>query len=241
MQKLRIALIGYGKMGKELDAAARERGHEVFLKLDNERDWLSNIDQFMQADMAIDFSTPEKAVDNIHKCFDAGVPVVVGTTGWYLHLNEVINWCLTQQQSLFYAPNFSIGMNIMFMLNEKLAGLSAKFNYELSIKESHHIHKKDLPSGTAIRLADEIIKAAPRYKRWTVEPPKSKNELFIDATREGDITGFHQVFAFSDEDVISLTHEAYSRKGFARGAIMAAEFLYGRKGVFTMKDLLGQL
>lgn len=241
MQKLKIALIGYGKMGKELELIAAERGHEIFLKLDNERDWLNNIDKFVLADIAIDFSTPEKAVDNIHKCFDAEVPVVVGTTGWYLHLNEVINWCNSQNQSLFYAPNYSIGMNIMFRLNETLASLSEKFNYQLQLKESHHLHKKDLPSGTAIRLADDILKTSTRYKRWTIESPKRKDELPIEVLRAGEITGLHQVYALSSDDVISLTHEAFSRRGFAFGAIAAAEFLYGKKGVFTMKDLIGQL
>lgn len=172
------------------------------------------------------------------------IPVVCGTTGWYEHLDEVKARCEKENQALFYAPNFSIGMNITFMLNQQLAKLSEKYGYRLSLTETHHIHKLDKPSGTAVKLAEDIIKNNDNYKSWELSQCTMNNEqltvdevLPIEAIREGNVFGIHEVKAESDCDIIQLRHEAFSRKGFATGAVIAAEFLLGKKGIFTMNDL----
>lgn len=225
-------------MGKETEQAALSRRHEITVKIDNSEDWMRYSMDFLKSDVAIVFSVPDKAVENIYKCFNAHIPVVVGTTGWYGELEKVVKRCNEEQKSLFYAPNFSIGMNIMFALNKRFVHLSEKYGYKLSLYEAHHVQKVDKPSGTAIKLANDIICESEHYEKWTIDQPKSQEELPVEVVREGDIKGIHEVKATSDIDCLTLKHEAFSRKGFAVGAVMAAEFLIGKKGVFTMYDLI---
>jgi len=238
MKQLKICLIGYGRMGKVVEKFVVQRGHEVYLKLDNERDWLNNIDQFLLSDIAIDFSLPLKVIDNIHKCFDGNIPIVVGTTGWYDQLKEVESWCIETNQSLFYAPNFSVGMNIVFEMNKLLAALTAHQNYTCSISESHHLNKKDAPSGTAIQLANDVIANNPKYVGWKIGLHHNQNLIPIEVTRKEKVSGIHEIVAKSEADIITLRHEACSLDGFALGAVLAAEFMYGKKGIFTINDLL---
>lgn len=235
-------------MGHEVEQIALQRGHEIIAKIDNNSGYQEFRNSGIQGDsenvVAIEFSTPATALENIHRCFDMNIPVVCGTTGWYEHLDEIKERCEKEQQTFFYAPNFSIGMNITFMLNRQLAKLSEKYGYKISLTETHHIHKLDKPSGTAVKLAEDIIENNENYKSWELNQFTIDNEqltignvLQVEAIREGDVFGIHEVKAESDCDVIQLRHEAFSRKGFATGAVIAAEFLLGKKGVFTMNDL----
>lgn len=245
-------------MGHEVEQVALQRGHKIIARIDNspELENLKTLKSEKRSDseevVAIEFSTPATALNNIYSCFDMNIPVVCGTTAWYQHLDEVKSRCEKENQALFYAPNFSIGMNIMFLLNKQLAKLSENYNYRLSLTETHHIHKLDKPSGTAVKLAEDIIKNNDNYKSWklnqlTIDNLQltSNNEqltiskvLPVEAIREGDVFGIHEVKAESDCDIIQLRHEAFSRKGFATGAVIAAEFLLGKKGIFTMENLL---
>lgn len=255
---MNIIILGYGKMGHEVEQVALQRGHKIIARIDNssELENLKTLKSEKRSDseevVAIEFSTPATALNNIYSCFDMNIPVVCGTTAWYQHLDEVKSRCENENQALFYAPNFSIGMNIMFMLNKQLAKLSENYNYRLSLTETHHIHKLDKPSGTAVKLAEDIIENNDNYKSWelnqlTIDNLQltSNNEqltiskvLPVEAIREGDVFGIHEVKAESDCDIIQLRHEAFSRKGFATGAVIAAEFLLGKKGIFTMENLL---
>lgn len=255
---MNVIILGYGKMGHEVEQVALQRGHKIIARIDNssELENLKTLKSEKRSDsedvVAIEFSTPATALNNIYRCFDMNIPVVCGTTAWYQHLDEVKSRCENENQALFYAPNFSIGMNIMFMLNKQLAKLSENYNYRLSLTETHHIHKLDKPSGTAVKLAEDIIENNDNYKSWelnqfTIDNLQltSNNEqltigkvLPVEAIREGDVFGIHEVKAESDCDIIQLRHEAFSRKGFATGAVIAAEFLLGKKGIFTMENLL---
>lgn len=255
---MNIIILGYGKMGHEVEQVALQRGHKIIARIDNssELENLKTLKSEKRSDseevIAIEFSTPATALNNIYSCFDMNIPVVCGTTAWYQHLDEVKSRCENENQALFYAPNFSIGMNIMFMLNKQLAKLSENYNYRLSLTETHHIHKLDKPSGTAVKLAEDIIENNDNYKSWelnqlTIDNLQltSNNEqltiskvLPVEAIREGDVFGIHEVKAESDCDIIQLRHEAFSRKGFATGAVIAAEFLLGKEGIFTMENLL---
>lgn len=240
---MKIILLGYGKMGHEVEKIALQRGHEIIARIDKDKD--SEIQRLRDSEthktVAIEFSTPATALSNINLCFDMNIPVVCGTTGWYEHLNEVKTLCEKKNQALFYAPNFSIGMNIMFMLNKQLAKITEKYDYKLSLTETHHIHKIDKPSGTAVRLAEDIIENNNNYNSWQLTTDNEQltidNVLPIEAIREGDVFGIHDVKAESNCDVIHVRHEAFSREGFATGAVIAAEFLLGKKGIFTMNDL----
>ncbi len=248
---MNIILLGYGKMGHEVEKVALQRGHNIIATIDN-KDEFKNLKNSDSQTVAIEFSTPGTAFDNINRCFDMNIPVVCGTTAWYQHFDEIKERCEKENQALFYAPNFSIGMNIMFMLNRQLAKITEKYDYKLSLSETHHIHKLDKPSGTAVRLAEDIIENNDNYKSWNLNQfaidnlqLTSNNELLtigkvlpIEAIREGDVFGIHEVKAESDCDIIQLRHEAFSRKGFATGAVVAAEFLLGKKGIFTMENLL---
>lgn len=245
-------------MGHEVEQVALQRGHKIIARIDNssELENLKTLKSEKRSDsedvVAIEFSTPATALNNIYRCFDMNIPVVCGTTAWYQHLDEVKSRCENENQALFYAPNFSIGMNIMFMLNKQLAKLSENYNYRLSLTETHHIHKLDKPSGTAVKLAEDIIENNDNYKSWelnqfTIDNLQLTNNneqltiskvLPVEAIREGDVFGIHEVKAESDCDIIQLRHEAFSRKGFATGAVIAAEFLLGKKGIFTMENLL---
>ena len=240
---MKIILLGYGKMGHEVEKIALQRGHEIIARIDKDKD--SEIQRLRDSEthetVAIEFSTPATALSNINLCFDMNIPVVCGTTGWYEHLNEVKTLCEKKNQALFYAPNFSIGMNIVFMLNKQLAKITEKYDYKLSLTETHHIHKIDKPSGTAVRLAEDIIENNNNYSSWQLTTDNEQltidNVLPIEAIREGDVFGIHEVKAESNCDVIHVRHEAFSREGFATGAVIAAEFLLGKKGIFTMNDL----
>ena len=227
-------------MGHEVEKVALAQGHEIVVTIDNEQEWETRLDQLRQADVAIEFSQPDQALHNINRCFDLFLPILVGTTAWYDHLEEVKNRCQKEGQSLFYAPNFSIGMNIMFLLNKKLARFADQYHYDITVAETHHIHKLDKPSGTAAKLANDIIAESSRYQSWSIAEPNNEEVLPIEVTREGEVFGIHSVTAQSPADRITLTHEAFSRQGLAQGALAAAQFLLGKTGCFTMEDLFSR-
>lgn len=224
-------------MGHEVERIALAKGHEIIVTIDNEQEWNERLELLRTADVAIEFSQPDQAFANISRCFDLHLPVVVGTTAWYDHLDEVKKRCAEEQQSLFYAPNFSIGMNMVFRINKQLAQFAEKYGYSMSLAETHHIHKLDKPSGTAAKLANDIIAESSRYEYWSINEPYPADCLPIEVTREGEVFGIHSVTAQSSADRITLTHEAFSREGLAQGALAAAQFLIGKTGVFTMEDL----
>lgn len=240
MTKLSIAIIGYGKMGKEVEKYASELGHEVVCIIDNENDWNSKIDLLKKADVAIEFTTPQNAPYNIKKCFEIDLPLVTGTTGWYSAFPEIEKLCVNNKQTLFYASNFSLGVNILFEINKRLAALMDSFDdYNVLIEETHHTQKLDAPSGTAITLAEGISNVINRYSDWKlVENSPTENDIPVKANRINNIFGIHEVIYSSDIDSIEIKHSAKSRKGFAKGAIMAAEWVFKKKGVFSMKDML---
>lgn len=239
---MKIALIGYGKMGKEIEQLAFAASHNIILKIDK-NDKL-HLNELAKADVAIEFSEPAAAYNNILACFNSNVPVVVGTTGWYDRFDEVKKICTEKNQALFYSSNFSVGVNIFFEVNKKLASMmSGRSEYDVGMEETHHTEKKDAPSGTALVLAKEVLEQVKRKKKWisvtgTSSPPDSKDELIIRSFREGKVPGTHQIKYTSDVDEIIIEHKAFSRKGFASGALLAAEWIVGRKGMFTMSDLL---
>jgi 4-hydroxy-tetrahydrodipicolinate reductase len=236
---MKIALLGYGKMGREIERIALLRKHEIFLVIDSLEDWEKEGNKLMEADVAIEFSQPDTVVDNIYRCFDANTPVVVGTTGWYEDAEQVKKDCRNRNQSLFHAANFSIGVNLFFDLNRYLAALMSKWtDYEISIEETHHIHKQDAPSGTAIVLANDIIHNSTRKEKWVRETSENPEELGIQSFRTENVPGTHRVRYESADDSIEIIHTAKSRRGFAIGALLAAEWLNGKKGFFEMKDLL---
>jgi len=230
---MKIALLGYGKMGKEIEKIALERGHEIVLKkTENE-----NYDGLESANVAIDFSIPTAAVPNITTCFNYNIPVVSGTTGWLEHYNSITDLCKEKDGAFLYGSNFSVGVNLFFELNSYLAKLMANIKeYNVSMEEIHHTQKLDAPSGTAITLAQGVINET-SYTDWTMESPNN-GEIFIDAKRIEDVPGTHSVFYKSMVDEIEIKHTAHSRQGFALGAVLAAEWICGKKGIFSMKDVL---
>lgn len=240
---MKIAIIGYGKMGKMVGEIARERGHEIVAVVDQPEEWeIFESKKFHNADVAIEFSIPTAAVENILKCFAAGVPVVSGTTGWQRELPEMKEICDKGKGTLLHSSNFSIGVNIFRAVNRRLAELMNPYpQYRPSLEEVHHIHKLDHPSGTAITLAEDLISVSERTGTWKEEPvaEAGEGELPIECRREGEIPGLHSVRWESPEDSIILTHSAKSRRGFALGAVIAAEWLVGKHGFFTMNDVLG--
>jgi len=236
---VKIAIIGYGRMGREVEQMALEQGHEVVVKIDNENDWIAHADKLKSADVAIEFSMPETALDNIYRCFDAGLAVVSGTTGWAVDLNGMKDKCMKDGHAFFYASNFSPGMNIMFEINKKLAGLMAKHpQYRVLIEETHHSGKKDAPSGTAISLAGEILSYHPVKEKWVNMPTSKASDLEIISHRRDEVSGTHLVRYDSEVDSLEIKHTAHSRKGFVLGALLAAEWLVGKKGCFSMSDML---
>jgi 4-hydroxy-tetrahydrodipicolinate reductase len=236
---MKIAILGYGKMGQEIERIAILRKHEVTLIIDSIEDWEKDGGRLGEADIAIEFSQPDTVLDNIYHCFDANVPVVIGTTGWFEDVEQVRIDCLDRGQTIFYSANFSIGVNLFFDLNRKLAALMAKWvDYEISIEETHHIHKQDAPSGTAIVLANDIIRNSNRKEKWVKKMPENPEELGIQSFRTENVPGTHKVKYESDADSIEIIHTAKNRRGFAIGTLMAAEWLNGKKGIFEMKDLL---
>jgi 4-hydroxy-tetrahydrodipicolinate reductase len=239
---MKIALIGYGKMGHEIEKIALERGHEIVCIIDiNEEDKFSS-PAFQSAEAAIEFTTPGSALQNYRRAFAAGVPVVSGTTGWLDHLDEIREACDKEGKTFFYASNFSLGVNIFFALNNFLAGIMNRFpDCDVRMEETHHIHKLDAPSGTAITLAEGILAHIDRKEKWVLGETGKADELPIKAFREGEVPGIHTVIYESDADSIRITHDAKSRRGFALGAVLAAEFTRGRKGFLEMNDMLGIL
>ena len=226
-------------MGKEVEAIALSRGHTIILKVSSENATTYSVEELKKADVAIEFSTSEAVVRNINKCFEASVPIIVGTTGWHKNLDEVIQKCNEKNQTLFHASNYSIGVNLFFKLNEYLAKLMNKYpDYNASMEEIHHVHKKDSPSGTAITLANKIVENLEKKLKWVNESASEENELEIVSKRIDEIPGTHTVTYGSEVDEISITHIAHSRKGFALGAVIAAEWTKGKKGIFGMDDLM---
>lgn len=235
---MKIALIGYGKMGKTIEQIALQRGHQIvsIIDINNTADFDS--EAFRSADVAIEFTTPATALGNYMRCFEANVPVVSGTTGWLSHLDEVKAKCEQEGKTFFYASNFSVGVNIFFALNRYLAKIMNGFPaYDVHMTEVHHIHKLDAPSGTAITLAEGILDNVERKERWTLETAEQPTDLPIHAIREGEVPGIHEIIYESEADTISIKHDAKSRAGFALGAVIAAEFTAGKKGFLGMNDL----
>ena len=236
---MKIALFGYGKMGKEIEKIILERKNEIGLVVDVNNSNSYSVDELKKCDAVIEFSTPETAVPNIYKCFEAGVPVVVGTTGWLKQWEEVSNACKKKNQTLFWSSNFSVGVNLFFKLNEQLAKLmNTHPEYHIGMEEIHHIHKKDAPSGTGITLAEGILKHTPAKKNWVNKETSKPEELQLVSKRIDEVPGTHSIRYSSDIDFIEISHVAHSRKGFALGAVLAAEFVQGKKGIYNMNDLL---
>jgi len=230
---MKIALLGYGKMGKVIERIALERGHEIVLRK-NADDSFNGLET---ADVAIDFSIPDAAVDNISACLNANIPVISGTTGWLEHYHTVAALCEEKNGAFIYGSNFSLGVNLFFELNEQLAKMMSKFNqYKVSMEEIHHTQKLDAPSGTAISLAKAVIENSD-YSSWALNNPKS-DEILIDAKRIENVPGTHTVTYNSNVDSIEIKHTAHNREGFALGAVIAAEWILGKTGIFTMKDVL---
>ncbi len=237
---MKIALIGYGKMGKAIEEIAEVEGHEIVLKIASENRNLLTIENIKQADVAIEFTNPQSAVDNIKKCFDANVPVVCGTTGWLKEMDEIKNYCSQKQGAFLYASNFSVGVNLFFALNNYLATLmSTHTEYNISIEETHHTQKKDAPSGTAITLAEQILEKIKSKTNWVNNESNDASTLEIISRRINDVPGIHTIKYNSATDFIQITHSAHNRKGFAGGALLAAKFIAGKKGIFSMQDVLG--
>ncbi|GGG54935.1 4-hydroxy-tetrahydrodipicolinate reductase [Epilithonimonas arachidiradicis] len=231
---MKIALVGYGKMGKIIDEISQNRGHNVVARL-RETPTSENLNV---ADVAIEFSNPEAAFENIKICLENHIPVICGTTGWLDKKPEIEKLALENNISFLYGSNFSLGVNLFFALNENLAKLMSKTNeYSVQLEEIHHIHKKDAPSGTAISIAEGIIENS-KYEAWKLDETKDK-ELGIFAIRENEVPGTHSVFYRSEVDEIEIKHTAYNRNGFALGAVIAAEWIVDKKGIFSMKDVLG--
>ena len=251
---MKIALFGYGKMGKEIESVALQQNHTIALKIDLYNAESFSKDELMKCDVSVEFSTPHSAVVNILKCFEANIPIVVGTTGWYDKLEEIKKICTEKDQCLFYSSNFSIGVNIFFEVNKQLSEIMNNYpDYQVSVEEIHHIHKSDAPSGTAISLANQIICNIKRKRKWknilsfNSHLQKKENtdcvqflpdEIGIISKRENEVVGTHAIKYHSAIDDIEIIHKAHNRKGFAIGAVIAAEFVKGKKGIFTMDNLM---
>ena len=242
---MKLALIGYGKMGKMIESIALDRNHEIVLIIDQHNADELTPENLQKADVAIEFSTPDTVLNNIQTCIKAGVPLVVGTTGWYGHLQKVKNDCLSADSTVMYGSNFSVGVNIFFNLNQQLAKMMNNFadQYDVAIEEIHHIHKLDSPSGTAITIAEDVLAEFDKKTEWV--DVKSDDEvtnhkpeqLIIASYREGEVPGTHSVIYDSDVDRIEFKHVAHGRQGFALGAVLAAEWLKGRKGFYSVKEM----
>ena len=236
---MKIALIGYGKMGKAIEELALKRGHEIVLKIDINNLSEFTCDNLLNTDVAIEFTSPDTAYENVKKIIDAGIPVVCGSTGWTNRLDEMKDICMKKNATFIYASNFSVGVNIFFELNKKLAGLIASYpDYKPIITEIHHTQKKDAPSGTAITLAEQILKINHNKKKWVNEMSENSEDLEIISQRIDPAPGTHSVKYSSAIDDIEIIHTAHNRKGFATGAVLAAEFTKNKKGFFSMKDVL---
>ena len=236
---MKLAIIGYGKMGHEVEQVALERGHQVIVTIDNDTEWSERLGLLESADVAIEFSHPSVALSNIHRILESGIPLVCGTTGWYAALESITNLCNEKKGTFFYASNYSIGVNMFMAINKKLAQLMCNHpGYDVVMEETHHVYKADAPSGTAITLADDILANNPSKTNWTIQLPAQKQELYIKPIRHRNTPGIHTVCWESPIDVIEITHTAKGRRGFAIGAVTAAEWIRDKKGIYTMKDLL---
>jgi len=236
---MRIALLGYGKMGKTIETIAKERGHSISFKIDssNLHEWENVATE--NTDVVIEFTVPETALSNFDKCFAKGIPVIVGTTGWYDNLEEIRKKVLDNHYSFLWASNFSIGVNLFFELNKTLAKMMSPYaEYAPSLTETHHIHKLDAPSGTAITLADGIISNHEKFEKWKLDSQGEENELKVTALRVDEVPGTHQINYESENDEIEIKHIAKSRKGFALGSVIAAEWIIGKQGFFSISDVL---
>ena len=234
-------MIGYGKMGQAIERFALARGHEIAARIDKDNTDDLQSEAFLGSDVAIEFTSPETAFGNVSVCLEAKVPVVCGSTGWLNKLDEAKRICAERHGALIYSSNYSVGVNILFALNRKLAAIMNRFgDYEVSITEIHHIHKKDAPSGTAITLADDAISSLERKTHWSLDGD-DKSALRITAIREDEAPGTHTISYNSSVDSVEIMHTAKSRDGFALGAVLAAEFLKGKQGFFTMQDVLGDM
>jgi 4-hydroxy-tetrahydrodipicolinate reductase len=236
---MKIALTGYGKMGHAIERFALARGHEISIRIDKD-----NVDDlyseaFRCSDVAIEFTSPETAFDNVKASLEANVPVVCGSTGWLDRLDEAKRICADRNGAMLYSSNYSVGVNVLFALNRKLASIMKRFDdYDVSVTEIHHVHKKDAPSGTAITLADDIINILDRKTCWSLDE-NNAGALHITAKREAEVAGTHVISYESSVDTIEIMHAAKNRDGFALGAVMAAEFLQGKQGFYSMQDVLG--
>ena len=238
--KIKIALLGYGKMGKTIDQLATAAGHEIVLKIDKDNAQDRTPENLKKADVAIEFSQPDSAFDNIKACLESGVPVVAGTTAWLDRLEEAKKLVAQYEGALFYASNFSIGVNIFFALNRQLAKMMNDHpDYAVDMEEIHHTQKLDAPSGTAITLAEGLIENLSGKKNWAEGKEPNQDEIPILSKREGMVPGTHLVNYHSAVDTITIKHEAHSREGFAKGALLAATWVVGKQGFFGMPDLLG--
>lgn len=236
---MNIALIGYGKMGKAIEKIAIERGHTITAKIDMQSEDIFDGEGFKSADVAIEFTIPAAAYNNFQECFKRNVPVVSGTTGWLDKIDEIKDQCNSKGQTFFYASNFSVGVNIFFEINKKLAQLmNGVDGYEVSMEETHHIHKLDSPSGTAITLAEGIIENLDRKQSWVEGKEANAEQIHIEAYRKDEVPGIHTIKYDSAVDEIIIHHSAKSRQGFAMGAVLAAEFAAKNKGFLGMSDLL---
>ncbi len=237
---MNIALIGYGKMGQSIESIAQKKGHTITCKISSQNLNDFNPRVLQWADVAIEFSSPESAFNNVQQCLDIGIPIISGTTGWLQKMKEIEEYCQKVNGTFLYASNFSVGVNIFFEINKQLALLMNNYdNYDPTIKEVHHTSKLDKPSGTAISLANDIITSIDRKKVWTIsEPSHYSRDLYIDSIRQDAVPGTHHVKYASRIDDIEIIHTAHNREGFASGAVLAAEWIVGKKGVFNMRDVL---
>ena len=237
---MNIALIGYGKMGKAIEEIALAKGHKIVLKIDVQNNHEFTLENIKQADVAIEFTGPHSAFENVKKCIELGIPVVSGSTGWLDKWSEIQSLCNEKKGTLIYSSNYSIGVNLFFELNKQLAKLLDPYqDYNVSMTEIHHTEKKDAPSGTAITLAEQVLEFIGSKENWVNDIPSSVNELYIESERIDPYPGLHEVKYSSEIDEIKIVHNAHNRNGFALGAVMAAEYIFDKKGIFTMKDVLG--
>jgi len=235
---MRIAILGYGKMGKEIEKIALERNHSITLKISSKNTSDFNTANLKNVDVAIDFTQPDVVINNIYQCIKTKTPIVVGTTGWYKQLDKIKMDCKKNNSTLLYATNCSIGVNVFFKLNDYLSKLMNKLDYKVKIEETHHTKKLDAPSGTAITLANDIIKNLDIKTKWINQESNKSEELSILSHRIENVPGTHTVNYSSEIDEINIEHIAHNRKGFALGAVIAAEYIYNKKGIFTMNDVL---
>jgi 4-hydroxy-tetrahydrodipicolinate reductase len=242
MSKLNIGLIGYGKMGKTIEKLAIKKNHEIILRISSKEALELSIPNLKALDVAIEFSRPESAIDNLRILANKRIPTICGTTGWIESYNDIKNLFIENNTPFLYASNFSVGVNILFEINKKLAKMMNRFSeYNVEIMESHHIEKKDAPSGTAITIAEQILENIDRKNDWQNSKSTDSSLLDIESVREADVKGYHEINYVSAIDKISLSHEAYSREGFAMGALLSAEWIVGKTGIYQFADVMKNL